>query len=162
MGCFWSYGNKTWIYNLGEEFNLVSSGSDSGLAASLSAAYEKGEPWVGYYWEPTWVSGKYDIVLLEEAPYTDELWADGYKCAFKAVDCTITVDKDFNENHPEAVAFLAKYETSSALISETLAYMMNNETDIEETAQWFLKEKQDVWAQWLPEDKVEVILSSLE
>ncbi len=36
--------------------------------------------------------------------------------------------------------------------------MMNNETDIEETAQWFLKEKQDVWAQWLPEDKVEVIL----
>jgi len=150
------------FYGLNKDFNLISSGSDSGLSASLSAAYEKGEPWVGYYWEPTWVTGKYDIVLLEETPYTDELWADGNKCAFKAVDCTITVDKAFNDNHPEVVEFLSKYKTNSALISETLAYMMNNETNIEETAIWFLKEKQDVWKQWVPEDKFKTVLSTLE
>ena len=119
-------------------------------------------PWVGYYWEPTWVTGKYDIVLLEEAPYTDELWADGNKCAFKAVDCTITVDKVFYENHPEVVEFLSKYKTTSALVSETLAYMMNNETDLEETAQWFLKEKQEVWKQWVSEEKFNLVLSTLE
>lgn len=150
------------FYGLDEKFNLVSSGSDSGLSASLSAAYEKGEPWVGYYWEPTWVTGKYDIVLLEETPYTDELWNDGYQCAFKAVDCTITVDKAFNDNHPEAVEFLSKYKTNSALISETLAYMMDNGTDIQETAEWFLKEKQDVWKQWVPEEKFEEVLKTLQ
>jgi glycine betaine/proline transport system substrate-binding protein len=150
------------FYGLNEDFNLISSGSDSGLAASLSGAYEKGQPWVGYYWEPTWISGKYDLVLLEEVPYSDELWADGYKSAFKAVDCTITVDKAFYENHPEAVEFLSKYKTSSALISETLAYMMDNETNIEETAKWFLKEKQDVWKQWVSEEDYNLVLSTLE
>ena len=149
-------------YNLSENYNLISSGSDSGLSASLSAAYEKGEPWVGYYWEPTWVSGKYDIVLLEEAPYSDELWNDNYKCEIKAVKCTITVDKATYENHPEAVAFLSKYKTSSALVGEILAYMMENGTDVDETTKWFLKEKQEVWKDWLPEDKFEQVLSSLE
>ncbi|MGB3368054.1 MAG: glycine betaine ABC transporter substrate-binding protein [Acidaminobacteraceae bacterium] len=149
-------------YNFGEQFNLISSGSDSGLSASLSSAYEKGDPWVGYYWEPTWISGKYDIVLLEETPYTDELWADGYNSAIKAVRCTITVDKATKENHPEVVEFLSKYKTSSALVSEMLAYMMNNDVDIDQTAEWFLKEKQDVWKDWLPADKFEQILTSLE
>jgi len=149
-------------YNFGEQFNLISSGSDSGLSASLSSAYEKGDPWVGYYWEPTWISGKYDIVLLEETPYTDELWADGFNSAIKAVRCTITVDKATIENHPEAVEFLSKYKTSSALVSEMLAYMMSNDVDIDETAEWFLKEKQDVWKDWVPADKFEQILSTLK
>lgn len=150
------------LYNLGEQFNLISSGSDSGLSGSLAAAYEKGKPWVGYYWEPTWVSGKYDIVLLKEAPFSEELWNDGYKCEFKAVDCTITVDKATYENHPEVVKFLSNYKTSSLIISESLAHMMNEGADINETAQWFLKEKQDVWKEWLPSDKFEEVLSSLD
>ena len=149
-------------WNFSEQFNLISSGSDSGLSASLSAAYEKGDPWVGYYWEPTWVTGKYDIVLLEETPYSDELWADGFNCEIKAVRCTITVDKATLENHPEAVEFLSKYKTSSSLISEMLAYMMDNDIDIDETAEWFLKEKQDIWKQWVPEDKFDLVLSTLE
>jgi len=150
------------FYNLNEEFNLISSGSDSGLFASLAGAYEKGKPWVGYAWEPTWVSGKYDIVLLEEAPFSEELWNDGYKSEFKSVECTITVDKLTYENHPEAVAFLSNYKTSSSLLSESLAYMMNEDSNINETAQWFLKEKQDVWKDWVPADKFEIIVNSLK
>ncbi len=149
-------------YGLDEKFNLVSSGSESGLAASLAGAYEKGKPWVGYYWEPTWISGKYDIVLLEEEQFSQEAWDDGYKCAFKAVDCTITVDKATYENHPKAVEFLSKYKTSSALVSEILAYMMDNEAEIEEAAQWFLKEKQDVWKSWVSEEIFEKVLATLE
>lgn len=148
-------------YNFSEQFNLISSGSDSGLSASLSSAYEKGQPWVGYYWTPTWVSGKYDIVLLEETPYSDELWNDGFNCQIKAVDCTITVDKATFENHPEAVEFLSKYKTSSALVSEMLAYMMNEDASIDETAEWFLKEKQDLWKDWVPADKFEEINATL-
>lgn len=149
-------------YGLDEMYNLVSSGSDSGLAASLAGAYEKGEPWVGYYWEPTWISGKYDIVLLEEAPYSDEVWNTDYNCAFKAVECTITMDKASYDNHPEVAEFLSKYKTSSALVAEILAYMQNNEADIDETAQWFLKEKQDVWKPWVDEDVFNTVLASLE
>ncbi|MGB3366145.1 MAG: glycine betaine ABC transporter substrate-binding protein, partial [Acidaminobacteraceae bacterium] len=37
------------FYNLEKNFNLINPGSDSALSASLSGAYEKGQPWVGYY-----------------------------------------------------------------------------------------------------------------
>ena len=150
------------LYGLNEMYNLVSSGSDSGLAASLAAAYEKGEPWVGYYWEPTWISGKYDIVLLEEAPFNQEAWDTDYSCAFKAVECTITMDKASYESHPEVAEFLSKYKTSSALVGEILAYMQNNEAEIEETAEWFLKEKQDVWKSWVSEETFNTVLNSIE
>ncbi len=149
-------------YNLGEEYNLVNSGSDSGLTASLAAAYEKGKPWVGYYWEPTWVSGKYDIVLLEEAPYSDEAWENGYSCAFKPVDCTITMDKVSYENHPQVAEFLSHYSTSSALIGEILSYMQNNNAEIEQTAEWFLLTKQDLWKSWVPAEVFQKVLTAIQ
>lgn len=162
----WSSANiievKFDAYNLGETYNLVSSGSDSGLTASLAAAYEKGKPWVGYYWEPTWVSGKYDIVLLEEAPYSDEAWENNYSCAFKAVDCTITMDKASYENHPEVAEFLSHYSTTSALIGEMLSYMQNEDASIDETAEWFLLEKQDLWKSWVPAEVFDKVLASVQ
>lgn len=63
-------------------------------------------------------------------------------------------------SYKNAVEFLSKYKTSSAIISEMLAYMMNNDLDIDETAEWFLKEKQDIWKTWVPADKFELILST--
>ncbi len=149
-------------YGLGEMYNLVSSGSDSGLTASLAAAYEKGKPWVGYYWEPTWVSGKYDIVLLEEEAFTKEAWENGYNSAFKPVDCTITMDKVSYENHPEVAEFLSHYTTNSALIGEMLSYMQNEGASIQKTAEWFLRTKQDVWNSWVSEDVFTKVLATVQ
>lgn len=149
-------------YGLEEVYNLVNSGSESGLSASLSSAYEKGDPWVGYYWVPTWISGKYDIVLLEEEAYTPEAWANNYQCAFKAIDCTITMDKASYKKYPDVAEFLSKYQTNSEIISEFLVYMQNNETNIQETADWFMKERQDIWQAWVTEDVFNSVVSSLE
>ena len=40
----------------------------------MISAIERGEPWVGYNWEPTWVMGLYDMTLLEDEPYDEEKW----------------------------------------------------------------------------------------
>src|SRR5699024_1605276 len=57
---------KVELYGLDETFNNFLPGSDSAIITSLASAYEKGEAWVGYYWEPTAVTAKYDLTLLEE------------------------------------------------------------------------------------------------
>ena len=44
-------------------------GSSAALAATLVGAYKKGEPWVGYYWAPTPILGKYDMVRLEGSEF---------------------------------------------------------------------------------------------
>ncbi|HEX5932957.1 MAG TPA: glycine betaine ABC transporter substrate-binding protein, partial [Pseudorhizobium sp.] len=46
-------------------FTLVDTGSSAGLDGSIAKAYEGKEGWVGYYWAPTALLGKYEMVKLE-------------------------------------------------------------------------------------------------
>lgn len=148
-------------YGLDEYFNYFQPGSDTALAASLTKAIEAGEPWVGYYWEPTWISGKYDITLLEDEPYSDELWEDGYRCEYPSQRLTIAVQNKLPEQAPDVVEFLKNYHTSSALVAEALAYMQDNEATTEETAIWFLKEHEDLWTEWVPADVAEKVKNAI-
>ena len=139
-------------YGLDENFDYFNPGSDTALSTSLVSAVQKGEPWVGYYWEPTWIMGKYDMTLLEDEPYSDEKWNSGYACEFPGVKVTVAVNKGVIENAPEVVEFLKNYETSSELTNKMLAYMQENDAEADETAKWFLQEYEDLWTKWLPED----------
>ncbi|MDI9456440.1 MAG: ABC transporter substrate-binding protein [Bacillota bacterium] len=148
-------------YGLEDSFNYFRPGSDSALAASIAGAYEKGEPWVGYYWTPTWVMGKYDMTLLEEPEYSEEKWQDGFQCAFPASEITIAVHKDVPERAPEVAEFLSRYQTNSALISEVLSYMTENDTDAQQAAIYFLKEYENIWSDWVSEDVAEKVKAAL-
>ena len=150
---------QTKITNQGldETYNYFSPGSDAALSTSIVSAYEAGEPWVGYYWEPTWLVGKYDMTLLGDIPYDEEKWLDGYGTEIPPVDVTVAVHKDLPKTAPDVVAFLENYETSSIITSEALAYMDENDASIEETAIWFLKEYDELWTSWVPEDIAQTI-----
>lgn len=141
-------------YNLDENFVYFRPGSDPALQAAITAAYERGEPIAAYYWEPTWLMGLYDMVLLDDEPYDKDTFLDG-KCMPPAVRVTVTVSNDFaaEESNEEFIAFLSNYKTSSALTSEGLAYMQETGADFIETAKWFLGEHPELLDEWLnPED----------
>lgn len=139
-------------YNLKEDYEYFNPGSDTSLNTSIVSAYEKGEPWVGYYWDPTWIIGKYDMTLLEDEPYDEAKWENGYACEFPGVKVTIAVNKDMLEKAPDVVEFLKKYETNTQINSELLAYMQDNDGDLDKTVQWFFTEYEDLWTQWVPEE----------
>lgn len=150
-------GEKIKNYGLIETYNYFSPGSDTALSTSMAKAYEKGEPWVGYYWEPTWVIGLYDMTLLADEEYSEKLWNEGYQCEFPPVPCTIAVNKKVLDSAPEVVEFLRNYQTSSALTSEALAYMQQNNVDPKEAAQWFIQEYEELWSKWIPQEIVEKV-----
>jgi glycine betaine/proline transport system substrate-binding protein len=152
---------KVKTYGLDEYYNYFSPGSDTALAAAIVSAYEKGEPIVAYYWEPTWVMGLMDLTLLEDEPYSEELWNNGYACEFEAMEIAIAVNSNFPERAPELADFLGKYRTSEELTNEALAYMMENETDEKDAAIWFLKNREDVWTQWVSEEVAQKVKNSL-
>ncbi|MFZ7120005.1 MAG: ABC transporter substrate-binding protein [Eubacteriaceae bacterium] len=139
-------------YGLDETYNYFSPGSAAALNTSLVSAFEKGEAWLGYNWEPTWVMGSYDMTLLEDEPYDQAKWEDGYQCEFPAVDVAVAINIDLPNKAPEIAEFLNNYETNSALTSEALSYMQDNEATTDETAIWFLKEHEEIWIKWVPED----------
>jgi len=152
---------KVETYGLDETYNYFSPGSDAALSAGFVSAYERGEPIVGYYWEPTWIMGKLDMTLLEDEPYSEELWNNGYACEFESMPITIAANASFPEEYPELAEFLSKYSTSSKMISEALAYMMDNDTDERAAAEWFLENHEEVWTQWVSEEVAQKVKSSL-
>ncbi len=147
-------------YGLDEMYKYTRLGSEATLFASLVSAYNLGEPWVGYCYEPTWVSGKLDIVLLDDAPYDPELYPEG-KCAYPSQELKIVTSKYFAEKAPELLEFFTKYKTGSAVISEALAYLDETKATHEETAKWLLKEHDNLLDEWLPKDKADKVRAIL-
>lgn len=152
---------KMTTYGLEEMYDFKTIDSGATLAATLSGAYQKGEPWVGYYWEPTWVLGLYDMVLLDDSTYNEEDFANGVG-AFPTVDVTVVGTQTFVDDHPELAEFFRSYHTSSAIINEALAYMQENGVEADATAKWFLVERQDVWTEWVDEDVAEKVLAAIQ
>lgn len=153
--------NKVKAYGLDTYYNYVIPGSQAALDAVATSAWDSQSPVVFYYWEPTWLLGKYDFVLLEDDPYDPALYADGL-CACPAVKVTVGVSNQFAESNPEYCEFLTRYGVSSAVISEALAYMQDNDADHAETARWLLSEAHpELIDQWLEPDQANVLREAL-
>ncbi|WP_432403504.1 ABC transporter substrate-binding protein [Wukongibacter sp. M2B1] len=153
---------KAKSYGLDEKYNVFDPGSDTSLATALASAIEKGEPWVGYYWDPTWVTGKFDLTLLEDDSFDEEKWENGYMCEFKPVDVTVCANSELLKTAPDVVEFLKNYTTSSKLTAEALAYMQENDVDADAAAKWFLKEHEDVWTNWVSKEVAQKVKASIQ
>jgi glycine betaine/proline transport system substrate-binding protein len=114
-------------------------GSDAALKASMEAAYRRGEAWLGYHWEPTWILGKLDMTAIE-----------GVGLPFGLVHKLINAD--LPAQAPEAVEFLKEYKTTLDHNNAFLAQMQSEDLDYEQAAEWFLREYEDVWTEWVPEE----------
>jgi len=148
-------------YGLDEYYSMFAPGSDAALAGSMVAAYKRGKPWLGYYWGPTWVLGMLDMTYLEEVPYNEKVWETTRTCDYPAPDVNILVSRNLLKKAPEVVEFLKKYETTMDIANKFLFYMKDQKADLEEAAEWFLKNNEDVWTKWLPADKAAKVKAAL-
>lgn len=141
--------SKVHYYGLDKWFNYVEPGTDAALSTIIASAMDRGVPVVAYYWTPTWLMGKYDLVLLEDEPFSAALWEQG-GCACPSVKVTVCASNDFAGRYPEFCGFLSRYHTTSDLISEALAYMQETGADSRATAEWFLERHDELLQEWLP------------
>ncbi|MFA5577301.1 MAG: ABC transporter substrate-binding protein [Tissierellaceae bacterium] len=149
---------------LDENYVYFSPGSDAALQAAIISAYDKGEPIVAYYWEPTWLLGLYDMVLLEDEAYVDDESFKAGETELPAMNVTVAVSNKFyeNEDNKDMVDFLSKYETSSELTSEALGFMQSNDADYYETAEWFLREHDELLDKWLSAEDADKMRKALD
>ncbi len=150
--CEKSNERKIVTYGLDKYYKVFHPGSEAALNASSAGAYQRGEPWFGYYWEPTWILGMYDMTPIEEPPYDKEIWEATRGCAYPPGKVDIVVNSSLLERAPDVVAFLRNYETTTAQNNKALAYMQSQEASTDEAAIYFLKEFEDVWTKWVPAD----------
>lgn len=153
---------KIKTYGLDKYYNSFLPGSDAALNGSMAAAYKRGKPWFGYYWAPTWVLGKYDMIPLQEPPYDQKIWDETKGCAFPSVEVNILVNSKLPERAPDVVEFLKKYETTTDMCNKVLAYMKDHKANTQDAAIWFLKNYETVWTQWVPADVATKVKAALK
>jgi len=139
-------------YGLDDSYNVMNAGSSTSLFASLKGAYDKGDPWLGYLWGPTWIAGALDLTLLEEPAYDEDVWHDDHGCGWPSVDLFIAAYKDFPDKAPDVAEMFGNWYMDTATLDEVLSYMQETGGEPIDAAVWFLKNRESVWTKFVPND----------
>lgn len=150
-------------------FELFSPGSGESLKASIARAVAQREPWVGYYWGPSDVVGKYNLVRLgmpesdREAftCLTDANCADPQVTGWAAGEVAVAVVSELKDEAPAVADFLSRMQVPNAEISAVLAWGDDTGATAEEVAEYFLREHEAIWTAWVPAEVADKVRSSL-
>ncbi|MET3794033.1 ABC transporter substrate-binding protein [Aquamicrobium terrae] len=153
-------------------FRLVDTGSAAGLDGSIARAYERKEGWVGYYWSPTALLGRYEMVKLEHGvPYDEAEWKrcntiaecpDPKKNDWPADTVQTLLTSTFAERAGEdVVAYFQKRAWTNATVNALMAWMTDNQASGEDGAKYFLQNNEDLWKDWVSPEAAEKIKAAL-
>ena len=169
------------VYGLNEFYTNFDPGSGGALDAAIAGGFKKGKPVFSYYWEPTGLMGKVDLVKLKEPAYDQRCWdemttvvedikkngPDVYKptCACAYVDMALTKAASTKfaskpANKP-VLDFIKAYTIPTALVNSSLAFYMDESGgDMEETAKNFLSNS-NIWESWVPANVARKVKAAL-
>lgn len=127
---------------------------------------------MGYYWAPTALLGKYEMVKLEHGvPLDMDEWkrctsnaecADPKKNDWPKDKVQTVVAKTFADAAPaEVMDYLGKRSWTNATVNGVMAWMTDNQATGEDGAKHFLKENEDLWKVWVTPEAAEKIKAAL-
>jgi len=167
---------KMATYGIDNHFNAVEPSNEREWNEWITNAYEKGEPIVTYYWDPSPLLGTLKMTKLEEPPHTEDCWNEIEKvlsnfsfgdssekaCAYQTVSIHKFVSSRLQEKAPEVFKFLKTMFVGTATIRELGGYMKQNQASPEATALFFLRNYEDQWKNWVSEETYQDIKESLQ
>ena len=168
-GCEIITNNLFDALNLDETFELFSPGSGENLRASFSRAVTRGQPIVGYYWGPTEVIGKYNLVRLEMPEHDPEVFAclTDANCADPQVtgwavgEVAVAVVSSLRDEAPDVVEFLSNMQVPNDEISAVLAWADDERASPEDAAVHFMTQHDDIWSAWVPAEVADRVRAGL-
>lgn len=163
---------KLEAYGLDGDFTNFRPGSGVALTAAIVSAYKRGKPILAYYWAPTWLLAKYDMVKLEEPAFDKAAWAKlsaarsgkGLAAtAYPQVNIVVAANSRFAEQAPKLVAFFERYRTPQKIVADAVLQMREaKDDDGRRTALRFLRTRREMWRQWVPADVAARVEQSLK
>ncbi len=168
-GCEIITNNLFKALDMDETWELFSPGSGENLKASIARAVTSKEPFVGYYWGPTDVIGKYGLVRVGMPEFdaakftclTDANCANPEVTGWAVGEVAVAVVSSMKERAPHVAEFLSKMQVPNAEISAVLAWGDDNSATTEEVAIYFLKNYETIWTAWVPADVADRVRAKL-
>lgn len=152
-------------------FELIDPGSAAGQSGIIAKAYEREEGWFGYYWAPTAILGKYEMVKVDFGTGVDEQafldCISNEDCAeptvsmYPASPVKTYVVTDFSTQNPMVMEYLAKRSFTNAQMNSLLAWMEDEQADSEDAMYHVLENYPSIWKAWLPEAVAQKVADQL-
>lgn len=152
-------------------FELIDTGSAAGLDNSIANAFEKKAGWLGYYWAPTAIMGKYEMVKLSfGVPHDKEDWdtcTSVPECpapkinSFPISQAFTIATKSFADKAEVALPYVRARKWGNATVNGILAWQAENKATNEDAAKYFLNENEQIWTKWVASDVVQKIKAAL-
>ncbi|MGI9274928.1 MAG: ABC transporter substrate-binding protein [Endozoicomonas sp.] len=153
-------------------FEMIDPGSGAALSGSIARSYEREKPWLGYYWAPTAVLGKYKMVKVDFGSGVNE--QEFVSCTTQA-DCLTpkvtmyppapvqsVITEKFAQRAPAVVGYINQRSFTNAMMNELLAWMEDNQADGEITMEHFFKNYESTWRPWLDKPVAEKVSKALK
>ena len=159
----WNCHDQKRLDLLGIDFEASELGTEVAALAEAQGAYDRGEAFLLYLWEPHFFFGKNEMVGVKLPTYK---YCDSFTEANNWQDCGTAAwpatgwDKDYTMNYmnpevmsrpenAEAVAFFKKMAFSNTDQAKMLVRVGDDGLSVEEAvAEW--KNSTDEWKAWLP------------
>ncbi len=151
-------------------FNLVDPGSGAALAGAIFKAYNRGEGVLAYYWAPTALLSKLDMVRVDLGTFDAKEFADCTGIAncpnpkpnsFPVPEIKTVVATDFAQRSPAAMAYLKARVWSAKDFGSVLEFMEEEQANGQVAAEWFLQNRPDAWSKWVPADVAAKVKAAL-
>lgn len=160
---------KLKAYGLEDHYVNFRSGSGAALDAEITSLIRRAKPVFFYYWSPTPLMGRHELVRLEEPPFDPQAWStltdpgNTHPVGTRSLPAklSIGVSAAFRQQYPDLVAFFAKVDLPISTLNAALASMSEQRQDPKAAAQAFLRAHPTIWHAWLPTEvatKVEAAL----
>lgn len=147
----WVQYDEAIIRNLGLPFQVVWTGSEDALLAEVTAAYNRRQPALFYFYSPHAIFQQLDLVQVELPPYSDACYADP-----EAINCAYPEDQLFKilsaklaEKDAAVYTFLKNMNYGSDAQIEMLSMLAGGMSEAEAARAW-VEANEAVWRAWLP------------
>ena len=151
-------------------FEYVEPDSIDQLFQSLHEAYEKGNGWFGYLWEPTSALGEHDMTRVDEGTDTNAVkW-------ISQIQTVANADPERNRypllhadtyvtNGSELDALVLKYLTRRTFPAHVFSHLLSwkkvQNASAREAAQYFLRQYEVIWSNWVDFDSAGRVRNAL-
>ena len=154
---------------------LIDPGSAAGLDGTISKAADSGDPWLGYYWNPTSIVGKYN---LQPVPWgidfagrdnwdncitlAEQDCADPKPTAWTKSEVNSIITMGFAEKAGnDAVTYVEKRTYPGEVMNTMLVFIADNQASYPDAAVEFLNKYEDVWSSWVSSDVASKVKAGL-
>ena len=125
-------------YGLSDKYTNFRPGTGPALDAAIVSATKRKQPILTYYWSPTPLLGRVDMVQLKPR--------DGEA---KRIQVQAGLSKPFHDGAPELVAVLSRVNVPIELLNRTLAEQADAKQDAPAAAKALLKAHPELWQAWV-------------